>query len=218
MRASLILPTAALVLLPAQAEEGSAKSPGLTMAVVMKFDQQYSPVSLAAMERELESIMSACNLSVQWRMLNDSTSKETFNDLVVARFRGKCRGNVPRTPRRGRRTLGLTYVSEGDVLPFSEVDCDRIRSFVQPRLAREKAGRVMDELLGRALGRVLAHELYHMLAKTGTHARAGVAKAMFTPSDLVAGRLRLGVKQAEEIRRSLRRTLHPAIESASAAR
>jgi hypothetical protein len=59
---------------------------------------------------------------------------------------------------------------------------------------------------------------YTMLAKTGTHARAGIAKAALTPSDLVAGRLRLGPKQSEEIRRSLRQSRIPATERASAAR
>lgn len=217
MRAPLIVPIAALAFFPVRAEDGQARGSGNVIAVFMQFDEQYSAVSLAAMEKELESIMSACSLNIQWRMLDDSASKESFNDLVVTRFRGKCRANVPRAPRTGKKTLGLTHVSASEVLPFSEVDCDRVRNFVQPRLARER-GRRVDQLLGRALARVLAHELYHMLAKTGTHARAGIAKATLTPSELLGGRLRLGRKQSEEIQRSLHQSHVPTTQRASAAR
>jgi hypothetical protein len=41
-----------------------------------------------------------------------------------------------------------------------------------------------DLLLGRALGRVVAHELYHIVAQTARHGRAGVAKPFHTPDDL----------------------------------
>ena len=174
MRASPIVPFAALVLLPARAEDGSARGSGIAIAVFMQFDEQYSAVSLGAMQQELESIMSACNLNIKWRAMDGSASKESFSDLVVARFRGKCRANVPRSPRRGQKSLGLTHLAGGEVLPFSEVDCDRV----------------------------------------GAHARAGIAKATLTPSDLLEGRLRLAAKQSEEIRRSLRQPT----ERASAAR
>jgi hypothetical protein len=217
MRASLIVPIAALVLFPACAEDGQTGGSGFAIAVFMQFDEQYSAVSLAAMQQELESIMSACSLNVQWRVLDGSASKESFSDLVVTRFRGKCRANVPRSPRTRLKTLGLTHLSGSEVLPFSEVDCDRVRNFVQPKLARER-GRRVDQLLGRALGRVLAHELYHMLARTGSHARAGIAKAVLTPSDLMEGRLRLGPKQSEEIRRSLRQSPSRTTERASGTR
>jgi hypothetical protein len=40
------------------------------------------------------------------------------------------------------------------------------------------------EAFGRALGRILAHELYHILANTQHHGRAGVAKESYTVADL----------------------------------
>ena len=183
----------------------------------MDFDQRYSPATLTAMQRELESIMRACSLDIQWRLLDTSTSQETFNNLVVARFRGKCQGDAPEALAPRPKTLGLTHLSEGEILPFSEVNCDRVRNFVQPKLTHENRFRV-DQLLGRALGRVLAHELYHMLARTGVHGHTGVAKPVLTPNDLVSGQLRLEDAQSEGIRRSLRQAGLPAIASASAAK
>jgi hypothetical protein len=37
---------------------------------------------------------------------------------------------------------------------------------------------------GRALARVIGHELYHILARTSQHPAAGIAKAAFSISDL----------------------------------
>ena len=45
--------------------------------------------------------------------------------------------------------------------------------------------------LGRALGRVLAHELYHIFANTTKHARAGIAKSCYTAPELLADEFHL---------------------------
>jgi hypothetical protein len=56
-----------------------------------------------------------------------------------------------------------------------------------------------DVLLGRALGRVLAHEVVHILSKSGTHGHAGVAKTALSGSQLIAPELRLGPEDLERI-------------------
>src|SRR5205809_710381 len=46
-------------------------------------------------------------------------------------------------------------------------------------------GRSIDSrVLGRALARVIAHELYHIVAGTADHQDSGVAKAVFSAQDL----------------------------------
>jgi hypothetical protein len=67
-------------------------------------------------------------------------------------------------------------VSDGAILPFSDVDCDRIRSFVrQGLMAKDRDDR--EEAFGRSVGRVLAHDLYHIFANTARHGSWGVGKA-----------------------------------------
>jgi hypothetical protein len=41
-------------------------------------------------------------------------------------------------------------------------------------------------MVGRALARVIGHELYHILARTCQHPNAGLAKAAFSLDDLTA--------------------------------
>jgi hypothetical protein len=48
-----------------------------------------------------------------------------------------------------------------------------------------------DQLFGRALGRVLAHEVVHMLTRSGSHSREGVTQRSLTGNQLIAPELRL---------------------------
>ena len=56
-----------------------------------------------------------------------------------------------------------------------------------------------DLLLGRALGRVLAHEVMHILSKSGAHGRTGVTKTALSGSQLIAPELRLEAEDVERI-------------------
>ena len=111
--------------------------------------------------------------------------------LVVMRFKGKCQvegwaeGAVEfGPPSVGSQALGSTEVVNGHVQPFSEIQCDRIRealTYLDPATGRKERQRA----LGVALARVVAHELYHMLAHTTQHAASGLAKASESLQDLV---------------------------------
>ena len=43
-----------------------------------------------------------------------------------------------------------------------------------------------EEAYGRALGRVLAHELYHIFANTAAHSSSGAGKSKFTVQELLS--------------------------------
>jgi hypothetical protein len=66
-------------------------------------------------------------------------------------------------------------VNHGEVMPYAEIQCDQIRTgLAGVRLGPSQKDR--QRALGLALGRVVAHELYHVLAKTTAHAEHGLAK------------------------------------------
>lgn len=77
--------------------------------------------------------------------------------------------------------LGSTAVQDGQVLPYGQVFCDALRRVLP--VAEFDIDRTRgDAILGRAAGRVLAHELYHILKQTTHHPATGIAKA-FQNSD-----------------------------------
>jgi hypothetical protein len=162
-------------------------APAVTL--VLQFDAAYSTQSLAAMKREVASIVGESGIKVDWRLLADVRS-ESFENLVVVHFRGACVMQPRDFMRDERGYYAFTYVSDGDVLPFSEVECDKVANSIRPQMSQLQ-WRHRDSVLGRALGRVLAHELFHMLAKSEHHAGEGVTRSSLSPAQLVADRLRM---------------------------
>jgi hypothetical protein len=54
-------------------------------------------------------------------------------------------------------------------------------------------------LVGRALGRVVAHELVHMLTKSGQHAHEGVQKAALSGRQLISASLPLSAMDIDRL-------------------
>lgn len=173
--------------------------PRATLAVIMDFQDPYSSVLLEAMERELERIMAPSNLRLEWRFYEDSLGKEVFHSLAVVRFKGRCRtGESPARPD-ARSALGLTHITGDAILPYADVHCDQVRKLVLPEIRSESYVRA-EVRLGRALGRVVAHELYHILARTTRHGDSGLAKSVLTPQDLLLHEFTFQEPEAERIR------------------
>ena len=142
------------------------------------------------MKRELSALMQEAGLRLEWRSL-DSEQRDSTDAayLAVLELNGTC-GMVagaaePADPHTS--SLANTSVSDGQVLPFSKVNCAVVTRSVGSALAHE-AGAQRDFLYGRALARVVAHEFYHVLLKTAEHAHGGIARSCFTVSDLLTER------------------------------
>jgi hypothetical protein len=116
------------------------------------------------------------------------------------KFRGACQIDPAsdRDPEPG--PLAFTHRSDGAILPFSEVECDRVRSSLLSAMPAQDHVRA-DIIFGRAMARVLAHELYHVLAATETHSRQGVMQRALSGADLIGDQLELG---PDELNRMLR--------------
>src|SRR5262249_44109293 len=91
--------------------------------------------------------------------------------------------------------LGWTQVNDGLVQPFAGIDCDRIGAMIQSVSAR--AG---ERSFARAVGRVVAHELYHIFVKTSAHEGSGVGKQEFTTRDLLSDHFTFHPVQARALR------------------
>ncbi|MDQ6699902.1 MAG: hypothetical protein M3Z36_06930, partial [Acidobacteriota bacterium] len=130
-----------------------------------------------------------------WRLLDEPRGNESFADLVVVRFKGACETAAASYyselgPYGEGAALALTRISDGHVLPFSEVRCDQIRHYIGPQ----------DGVLGRAMGRVVAHELYHIFAGTAKHGSDGVAKSFHTRKELVGEDFAFHPKDSAKLR------------------
>jgi hypothetical protein len=67
--------------------------------------------------------------------------------------------------------------------------------------------------VGRALGRVLAHEVGHVLLGAFRHGRTGLMRASFIPSELVDYRRRSYTLSSAEVARLTQRTALHAVQA-----
>jgi hypothetical protein len=140
---------------------------------------------VAALQQETDSILGSLGLHLSWRSLAGHRANEVSQQLAVVTFQGWCdNSGLPGASLRSGG-LGWTHVTDGEILPFMEIDCDHIRGFVRNQLRGfDPAGR--DALLGRALGRVLVHELFHILGRKTHHGSGALDRPAYSELDLVS--------------------------------
>ena len=83
-------------------------------------------------------------------------------------------------PLRG--PLAFSHTTRTAVMRFADIQCDAVSSLVAPANCR---------IFGRALGRVLAHELWHILGNTFVHGENGIAQRALSAEQLVSEHLEL---------------------------
>ncbi len=173
------------VLVCAVAHAGLAE--GVT--IVLEFQEPQNQLSIAEMKREFAGIMKDSALTFDFKSRAEAGSL-AFSNLVVVRLKGTCVLKPIPYLYDERGPLAFTYSAEGEVLPFAEVKCDQLTRSVQSAMSGSDFARA-DLLMGRALGRVLAHEVIHMLARSRAHGHDGVGRAALSGAQLIAPRLHL---------------------------
>jgi hypothetical protein len=186
--------------LPVAGETGVAPAAAAILPITLYTDFENEPAQpiLAALEDELASIMTPIGIRFEWRNLDHHPPGEATAELAVVTVKGRCdtNGLLPKTKLAG--ALGFTHISDGQILPFTEISCDQVRTFLQNELSgMDRQDR--DFAFGRALGRVLAHELYHILGNT-THHGSGVAKEAYSTRDLMRDDFQFPHKEIEMLR------------------
>jgi hypothetical protein len=169
-------------------------------AVVLP-DGRYSTTALGEMGREAGHILKRSGVSLRWRI--GVPPQAVSGLLVVVTLVGRCDMDGP-PAHLAPGPLGWSHESDGTLLPFTDLACDSLRGAVAAAIP---AGNPLgwNILLGRAMGRVLAHELYHIVADTAQHGRDGVAQAALSPRELTSGLLELNHAQTVAVQNGLNR-------------
>ncbi len=178
----------------------AAENPVAPLAIYYSFDKTPSPALFIAMQSELDRILAPSQLRVTWRAIDDRPGTEAFEEIVILRFRGSCLFDADASgPSYNGATLADTELVDGRVLPFGEVQCDSLRHFLAPVTFALNPARG-NKALGRAMARVSAHEIYHMLTRSSQHAREGIARAEHSRRDLLAATFRFARPEQDWLR------------------
>jgi hypothetical protein len=167
------------------------------ITIVLDFEGPHSERSVQEMKREFEGILKDTPLTVNWQTRREA-EHQAFANLLVVRFKGKCRLDPVPYLYDERGPMAFTYSTGGVVQPFGEVACDMVAEAVRSAMFGGDYKKA-DVLLGRALARVLAHEVVHMLSGSASHGTEGIARKSLSGSELVALHLRLAPEDLERL-------------------
>lgn len=178
-------------------------SPSLT--VVLDYEQPHSRPSFEAMRSELTTIMKRVGVSLDVKDKASLAPNTQFGSLVIFKMTGRCDATpVPIEALSDERgPLAMAYSSDGEILPFGEVRCDRIRKSLQRSIGRSLPSERDRFAYGTALGKVMAHEIYHMLAHDQHHTKTGLTKESLSSRELFEQNGSLPDEALDEIRRRL---------------
>jgi len=160
------------------------------VVVYLKANSEHSSAAVAEMKAELEKLMHSVGVNLRWWDARKALGT-TERELVVVELRGVCDAphQVPSGPSlQNQSALGSSAVSDGQILPFSWLDCTTLSRFIG-RYVADLPPPQRDFAYGRAMARLAAHELYHVLRHRGDHSLTGIGKAQFTASDLLVDHL-----------------------------
>jgi hypothetical protein len=180
---------------------GGSRACAEGITIVLEFQDRQNPQSITEMKREFAAIMRDSALTFDFKS-REQAENLSFSNLVVVRFKGACVLKPIPYLYDERGPLAFTYTTEGEVQPFTEVKCDQVSRAVRSAISGGDIARA-NLLMGRALGRVLAHEVVHMLAKSGKHGDDGVAKRSLSGAQLIAPELRLDAGDLDRMRTGL---------------
>jgi hypothetical protein len=197
------------------ATAASSRTPYATVSLHLRTGLLSARI-FSAMKTELAELMSAAQVATRWQEAASSLAVD--GAMVVVDLEGHCAaplhgsgGASVEGVRNGETALGSAAAADGEILPFVHVNCEALARFLDPLLA-DRPQALREFAFGRALGRILAHEMYHILTQSKAHASSGVAKANFSAADLIATRFEFDAAALARIRAS---QVAPVVEDAS---
>lgn len=190
MRSGSLIAVCLLGLSPVTAE------PAPVGVLVVEQARGLHPAVLPAMRAEAGKILTPAGVRICWSDADGGGQAAGQRRLVVVRLVSA--GSAGVAVKGSDGVLAITHMAEGRILPFVDLDVERVGRSI-PRLGG--FGRaIQPQEYGRALGRVLAHELYHVLSGSAEHDSEGVAKRALNGLELVKSELNLSAQACRRIR------------------
>jgi hypothetical protein len=184
----------------AEPSERALKGSDRIVVYLGAHEPDISRAVVRGMQQEAGDLMRPVGYQVHWLEQGEAREVQAAFLFVVG-LKGPCHPSPGPSGRfqAAKARLAFTFVENGRILPFSDVDCSALREFLAPALARQPKSQ-RDLIYGRAMGRLLAHELYHLVGQTKDHAHAGVAQAELSARELTAEQFTFGEEALARLR------------------
>lgn len=163
--------------LPVLAKSDRAQSG--EVSVYLRGEFETSSSLRAAFTIEVNRLMATLGYRVNWPYHANNVP----GTLILVTAEGSCSTASEASVSPEGKALASTQEVNGNILPFVWLKCAELNALLAPELRANRGGQ--EERYGRALARVLAHEMFHILAQTSHHAESGVAQRAVTARNLL---------------------------------
>jgi hypothetical protein len=176
------------------------------LTVLVNFEKPHSAVSFEALREELKNLLEPAGVTVELMLRSELGDYPEFSELVVFEMKGSCSMDATEMPPEPLYNelgpLAKSYSSDGQILHFGEVECDRVRRCLERVTGRGDTEKLQAPF-GTALGIIVAHELYHMIAGEKNHTKSGLTKQSLSAHDLLNGAIAIPIAAREALRKGL---------------
>jgi hypothetical protein len=161
-----------------------------SVGIVLTWEKPPAENFLKLLRREVEHIFRPSGLTLRWEA-GPRRQAGVYDRVVVVRLQGRCSAERVGDFREGSLVngspMGRTYVMDGEVIPHAEVDCDQVARALAEMRGRLSAPLMVAHLHARLAGRVLSHEMMHILLETREHDAADFMRPSLRLEDLQVG-------------------------------
>src|SRR5262245_10600637 len=161
------------------------------LSLVWRDDGSLVAALVPSIERELRAVFEPLGLTIDWRVASTEEEASAGEILVLLL-------EDPQLERLAKGVMGA--VRRGSDARRARVFLSTVEGLLQVgSKARGKATSARGRMLARALGRVAAHEVVHVIAPDLGHTREGLMQPSWTRTILAASRVRLDKRAAAAV-------------------
>jgi hypothetical protein len=184
---------------------GAAAAAEPRLVVVLAFEEEASDTVLSAMQGEVDRIFARARADVDVLVLRGSLEVRHADRIIHMDVKGTCTSAFLRR-RRTPATLAAMFGVDRELQPIGSLDCRALSAYI---------GTVTPTVYGRALGRVLAHEIYHYITQRREHSERGLFAPALSDISLTGSELSFTDNDLNTLNGSLVRIRSSAAETDS---
>jgi hypothetical protein len=153
--------------------------------VLLDFSSSASEHFWKSLKTELErpEIAQFLGRQIFWMRREQFRMGMEFPEVLQVSVQGNCMASEP-SDARTLGPLGWVYVVSAQIQPFAFLNCTRIRQYLAPSM-RQLTTEEQEDMIARAVARIIAHEVTHILTRNSRHARWGLQKPFLSRGELL---------------------------------
>jgi hypothetical protein len=171
------------------------------VVVMLQFDEAPALEVVNSLHEELEALFEAADIRLDLRHIQKRPLRKRHERAAVVHFSKGC--VPPIMIRRGEfavKTLAHVHQAGNRVLDLVEVNCRNVSDYLSTAMTTSHLGR-LNQLYGRGLARVVAHELLHWMLNERNHTKSRLFCRHVQAQDLIAEGVTLGHGEIARLRR-----------------